>query len=201
MAIRQPLAPDLEPALRWDATQRRLLDAAEELIRTRGVHGLTIAELARTAGLSRPTVYRSWSGADEVVRATLLRRVLVLLAAGDQAAATRADIVAEVMRFAAALGADPLFAALLEREPEVFTRYMLQRFGTSQRVILSHLSSAIAVAQAGGSVRQGASDEIAVMLLLIAQSAILSHGTVSDLLDRAAWTRELAAALDGHLRP
>ncbi len=39
------------------------------------------------------------------------------------------------------------------------------------------------------------------MLLLIAQSAVLSHATVADLIDERAWERELRAALDGHLRP
>ncbi|MBS1672604.1 MAG: TetR/AcrR family transcriptional regulator [Actinobacteria bacterium] len=201
MEIRQPLTSDLDLTQRWDATQMRILDAADELIGARGVHGVTTAELARTAGLSRPTVYRNWSGADEVVRAALLRRVIVLLAAGDQQADSRERIVAEVMRFSAAFQEDPLFRSLLDREPEVFTRYLLQRFGASQRVILQHLSAAIALGQPGGTVRDGDADEIAVMLLLIAQSAILSHGTVSDLLDQAAWTRELGAALDGHLRP
>ena len=50
------------------------------------------------------------------------------------------------------------------------------------------------------SVRAGEPQEIAVMLLLIAQSAVISHGTVADLIDEAAWERELRAALDGHLR-
>jgi hypothetical protein len=39
------------------------------------------------------------------------------------------------------------------------------------------------------------------MLLLIAQSAVLSHGTVSELLSEDSWERELRAALDGLLRP
>lgn len=184
----------------WDATQSRILLAAERLIAQRGVGGLTIAELAREAGVSRPTIYRSWAGADDVVRAALLHRVLTLLE-DVPVSQTRAQIVADVMRFSAAFRSDPLYAALLDREPEVFTRYTLHRFGTSQQAILQRMSDSISTAQTGGSVRRGEPRHIAVMLLLIAQSAILSHGTVTDLIDEASWQHELGAALDGLLRP
>ena len=77
----------------------------------------------------------------------------------------------------------------------------LQRVGSSQRMILRWLARAISSAQGDGSVRPGEPQEIAVMLLLIAQSAVLSHGTVADLISEAGWERELRAALDGLLRP
>ena len=198
MEKRQPV---LERAIpRWDDTQLQILDAAEVLITQRGVGGLTIAELARTSGFSRPTVYRSWQGADDVVRATLLRRVLAMLS-GFTPATTRDELVADVLGFAGRFRTDAMYAALLDREPEVFTRYTLQRFGSSQRAILDWLAESIARAQEQGSVRSGEPAEIATMLLLITQSAILSYGTVSLLLDAAAWRRELRFALDGHLRP
>lgn len=184
----------------WDATQLRILDAAEQLIARRGVSGLAVAELARDAGVSRPTVYRTWAGADEVVRAVLLRRVLVLLE-DVPLSDSRERIVDDVLRFSVAFRTDPLYAALLEREPEIFTRYTLQRFGASQQAILVRMAASIVAAQAAGSVRAGEPQHIAVMLLLIAQSAILSHGTVSDLIDERSWEHELRAALGGLLRP
>lgn len=195
----QPDAARREPAL-WDATQRRILEAAEHLIAQRGVGGLTIAELGRAAGVSRPTIYRSWAGAEEVVRAALLHRVLNLLERVPFAQ-TREAIVDDVLLFSAAFQNDELYAALLAREPEVFTRYTLQRFGASQHAILQWMATSISAAQAGGTVRADDPQQIAVMLLLVAQSAILSHGTVSALIDDAAWERELRAALDGLLRP
>ena len=185
---------------RWDATQLRILGTAEHLIAQRGVGGLTIAELAREAGVSRPTIYRSWAGADEVVRAALLHRVVTLLERVPFAQ-TRAGIVDDVLRFSEAFQTDPLYSALLAREPEVFTRYTLHRFGASQQAILQRMAASIGTAQAGGTVRDGDPQHIGVMLLLIAQSAILSHGTVSELIDDASWERELRAALDGLLRP
>lgn len=192
MEERQPL---------WDATQTRILDAADALIERRGVHGVTIAELARRAELSRPTIYRNWNDADDVVRAALLRRVDGILRTLPADAHTRAALVDDVLRFTTLFRSDLLFGRLLADEPEAFTRYTLQRVGSSQRMILRWLATTIGAAQADGSVRAGAPQEIAVMLLLVAQSAVLSHGTVADLISEEAWERELRAALDGLLRP
>lgn len=186
---------------RWDATQTRILDAADALIERRGVHGVTIAELARRADLSRPTIYRNWSDADDVVRAALLRRVDGILSTFSADARTRTALVDDVLRFTTLFRSDPLYGRLLADEPEAFTRYTLQRVGSSQRMILRWLARAISSAQGDGSVRPGEPQEIAVMLLLIAQSAVLSHGTVADLISEAGWERELRAALDGLLRP
>ncbi|MFS0912772.1 TetR/AcrR family transcriptional regulator [Microbacterium sp. 179-I 3D2 NHS] len=184
----------------WDPTQSRVLDAADVLISRRGVHDVTIAELARRSGLSRPTIYRSWSDADDVVRSALLRRVAGLIAQFPAPAQTRATLVDDVLRFTTLFRTDAVYGRLLADEPEAFARYTLQRVGSSQRLILAWLAQAITAAQADGSVRAGAPQEIAVMLLLITQSAVISHSTVADLIDEAAWERELRAALDGHLR-
>lgn len=184
----------------WDATQARVLDAADALIGRRGVHGVTIAELARRSSLSRPTIYRSWNDADDVVRSALLRRVVGLIDQFPAPARTRSALVDDVMRFTSLFRNDAVYGRLLADEPEAFTRYTLQRVGSSQRMILQWLATAIGAAQDDGSVRTGEPQEIAVMLLLIAQSAVISHGTVADLIDESAWERELRAALDGHLR-
>ncbi|MGF2947977.1 TetR/AcrR family transcriptional regulator [Microbacterium alcoholitolerans] len=185
----------------WDATQARILDAADALLQRRGVHGVTIAEIARRSALSRPTIYRSWADADDVVRSALLRRVAGILDAVPAPVPTRAALVDTVLSFIAQFRSDAVYARLLADEPEAFTRYTLQRVGQSQRMILRWLSAAIAAAQDEGGIRAGTPDEMAVMLLLIAQSAVLSHGTVAHIIDEAGWERELRAAIDGHLRP
>ncbi|MBT2494006.1 MULTISPECIES: TetR/AcrR family transcriptional regulator [Microbacterium] len=190
---------DVSPS--WDGTQTRILDAADALIIRRGVHGVTIAELARRSDLSRPTIYRNWADADDVVRAALLRRVTGLIEQFPTPAGTRAALVDDVLRFTALFRADAVYSRLLADEPEAFTRYTLQRVGSSQRMILQWLSTAIAAAQTQGSVRTDPPREIAVMLLLVAQSAVLSQGTVSELISEAAWERELRMTLDGLLRP
>lgn len=198
MEDRQALELD-RPA--WSEAETRMLDAAADLIAARGVGGVTVAEVARDAGVSRPTVYRRWASADEIVRAVLHRQTVSLIERFPEPARTRDEIVRDVLRYSELFRTDPLYGRLLEREPEVFTRYTLQRIGSSQRVILQWIASAIANAQRGGTVRAGNPNDLAVMLLLIAQSAILSHNTVSTLIDEPHWSSELWHALDGHLRP
>lgn len=199
MEDRQANELDRQPV--WTEAETRMLDAAVELIAVRGVGGVTVAEVARNAGVSRPTVYRRWASADEIVRAALHRATVSLIAQFPEPAHSREEIVRDVLHFSELFRTDPLYGSLLEREPEVFTRYTLQRIGSSQRVILQWLASAISLAQQGGTVRPGNPSDLAVMLLLIAQSAILSYDTVSALIDEPHWSTELWHALDGHLRP
>lgn len=198
MEERQPSSIDGSSS---EATRERILDAADALIIRRGVHGVTIAELARRSTFSRPTIYRNWDDADDVVRSALLRRAEAILEAFPAGAQNRSILVDDILRFTASFRSDPIFGRLLDDEPEAFTRYTLERVGSSQRMILRWLEKAITAAQSSGTVRRGTPSDMAVMLLLITQSAVLSHGTVVDLIDEAAWEHELRAAIDGLLRP
>jgi AcrR family transcriptional regulator len=184
-----------------DRIEGRLLDAAAEILATRGTRGLSVTELARTAGVSRPTVYRRWESADDVLRALIGHRMQLVITAVGPEAADRATIVDKVVRFGDLFHADPVFGRLLDTEPEVFTRYAFQRIGRSQRVVLEWLAANILAAQRGGTVRAGAATDMAVMVLLISQSALLSHKTVTTVIEADALRTELAHALDGYLRP
>lgn len=185
----------------WDEVDARLLDVASALIASRGTRGFTIAELAREAKVSRPTIYRRWSGTDEVVRAALLRQTVSILTRLSTEVHTRQEFVAEVLHFAELFRDDLVFRRLLDREPEAFTQYSLERIGSSQRVMLRWLEGAITRGQHGDTVRAGSPGDISVMLLLIVQSAILSRHAVSSLMGAAEWWAELARAVDGYLRP
>ena len=185
----------------WDEVDTRLLEHASALIAARGTDGLTIAELAREAGVSRPTIYRRWAGTDEVVRAALLRQTVSIITQLGWEVTTRQTLVSEVMRFADLFREDPVFKRLLDREPGAFTQYSLERIGSSQRAMLRWLETAVSRGQHDGSVREGAPGDMAVMLLLIVQSAVLSHHAVSSLIGASEWHGELTRAVDGYLRP
>lgn len=185
----------------WDDTDVHILEQASSIIAARGTARLTIAELARESQVSRPTIYRRWSSTDEVVRAALLRQTIRMLHRLEPEVSTREELVAEALRFADLFREDAVFGRLLTTEPEAFTQYSLERIGSSQRVILRWLADAIAHAQNGGSVRTGDAGDMSVMLLLIVQSAVLSHNAVSSLIGADEWHRELTRAVDGYLRP
>ena len=191
---------DYEPPA-WNGTELRMLDAAATLIATRGIDGLTVTALAKAAGVSRPTVYRSWPGVDEIVRATLLRATVSLFERLGEPPTARDGIADAIVRFSARFREDPLFRSLLERQPELFTRYSLERIGSSQRFMLRWIATAVVAGQSEGSVRQGSPDDLAVMLLLIAQSATLSHRAVSTVIGDLELDRQLRIAIDGYLHP
>ncbi|WP_460748197.1 TetR/AcrR family transcriptional regulator [Myceligenerans cantabricum] len=186
-----------------DPVGARLLDAAGRIVAGRGLRGLTIAEVAREAGVSRPTVYRRFGSSDDVVRALLGQRAQVLVARVGRhgPAPDRGGIVRGVLEFGDLFRADPVFRRLLQREPEVFTRYTLQRIGRSQRVIHEWIAAALGAAQAGGTVRAGDTHDMGLMVLIISQGALLSGPTVADLVDDEAWRAELAHVLDAYLHP
>ncbi|MEU4362324.1 TetR/AcrR family transcriptional regulator [Promicromonospora sp. NPDC023987] len=196
-----PEHPDGEAGRELDDIEARLLTSAAELVATRGTRGLSVTELARAAGVSRPTVYRRWESADEVLRALLMHHAQRVITAVGPHATDRATIVEKVVRFSELLRADPVYGRLLTHEPEVFTRYAFQRIGRSQRVSLEWLATALTAAQEGGTVRRGPAPDLAVMVLLITQSTVLSYETVTTVIDAGALRTELAHALDGYLRP
>ena len=95
----------------------------------------------------------------------------------------------------------PLVDRLRDTDPELFARYILDRLGTSQRAIHAETARRIAAGQGAGFVRSGDPQQLAAMVLLIAQSAVQSAPLVAEWLPDGAWRAELAHALRGYLGP
>ncbi|GAA2060040.1 TetR/AcrR family transcriptional regulator [Williamsia deligens] len=169
---------------------------------------ITLAEVAREAGVSRPTVYRHWPEISAVIR-DLLTRELTALSAGHLADIDEAlergegvlsSIVSAVVDVADAVTADRLFGLLARRQPDLLTPYVFERFGATQQMALDSLGTRIARAQALGAVRAGEPERVAAMLVLVAQSAITGRAAVAALLGDD-WTPELARMVRGYLAP
>jgi AcrR family transcriptional regulator len=164
-----------------------ILDAAAELIRRDGVQRLRLSDIARQAGVSRPTVYRRWPDAHAVVSALLIRQMRDIqpsLDGSDRIALVRAIVV----------------TAARIRDDELLGRVPLSDLATLAEYA-DTLRAAITRGQRAGTIRSGRADRLATMVLLIAQSTAQSHRPVADVLPDRTWRRELAAALDGYLRP
>ena len=179
----------------------RILDAAAHCLRYSPSGRAPIAEVARQAGVSRPTVYRRFADEEAVVRALWQREIERLLAATPRTADDRDALVAQIVELADRISSHETLAATFTTDRALIARYIVDRLGAGQRALLQVLEDAITAVQAGGTVRAGAPGELAAMTLLIAQSAIQSRRMIADHLPGDAWRRELFHALDGYLRP
>jgi AcrR family transcriptional regulator len=179
----------------------RILDAAARLLEVTGNRRPPIAELARQAGVSRPTIYRRYADSDAVIRALWEREITRLLGETPRRGSDRAALVTQVVELAERISANETLSRTFTTDQPLIARYIVDRLGGGQRALLGVLRDAIVAAQKGGTVRRGRPDELAAMTLLIAQSAIQSRRMIAEFLPAKSWRRELGRAIDGYLAP
>jgi AcrR family transcriptional regulator len=177
----------------------RILDAAASCVTAYGVERVTVAEIARRAGVSRPTVYRRWTDTREILAALLTSRVIGVWRDVRSQGQGREALVRRIVTVADLLRRDELIMSVLLSSPELAMVYITQRLGTSQQVLIDAAASEIEAAQRDGSARAGDPRQLAAMVLLITQSTIQSAQIVRPILDADALARELAHSLNGYL--
>ncbi|CDP89214.1 MULTISPECIES: TetR/AcrR family transcriptional regulator [Mycolicibacterium] len=181
----------------------QILDAAASCVLAFGVDRVTLAEIARRAGVSRPTVYRRFPDTQSILAALLTARIVGVLDETGSQGPGRAALVARMVAVAARLRHDEVIMAVLHSAPEVAMIYIAERLGTSQQILIDALAGELKLAQEVGRksdrVRPGDPRQLATMCLLITQSAIQSAQMVEPILDAEALAVELAHALNGYL--
>jgi AcrR family transcriptional regulator len=177
--------------------QDRILAAAASCVVDFGVDRVTLAEIARRAGVSRPTVYRRWPDTRSVLAALLTSHITEALAEVPVRGGGRAALVERVVAVAERLRGDDLVMAVLGSELALV--YIAQRLGSSQQMLIDALAKDLSAAQRIGSVRAGDPRQLAAMVLLITQSTIQSAQIVRPILDADALATELAYSLNGYL--
>lgn len=177
----------------------RILDAAASCVTAYGVERVTLAEIARRAGVSRPTVYRRWTDTREILAALLTTRVIGVWQDVPSRGRGRDALVNRIVAVADRLRRDELIMSVLLSSPELAMVYITQRLGTSQQVLIDAAAAEIEAAQRDGSARAGDPRQLAAMVLLITQSTIQSAQIVRPILDADALARELAHSLNGYL--
>lgn len=184
------------------SVDRLILDAARDCVAEFGVRRTTLAEVARRARVSRPTVYRRWPDSRALIGELLVRELrAIVTAAVPEAGDARTRLVASIVGGAAQVRTNPLFGKIFRTDTDLMLTYVFGRLGRNQRELLDLFGTGIREGQADGSVRRGDPVHLAAMLLLIAQSVVQSAATVAELLDGPAMDSELRHALDAYLAP
>jgi AcrR family transcriptional regulator len=182
------------------------LDAARDCILDVGWRRTTLTEVARRAGVSRMTIYRSWSDMQQLLGDLMTREwagVVAATVAEEDASAPAADrLVADIVGTVRMLRENELFLRIVELDPELLLPYLLSRRGRSQDAILTLTEGQIRAAHETGAVRGGNPTAIARTLLLTAHGFVLSaHTMIDDDVTEAELDDELRLVLTRALVP
>lgn len=152
------------------------LDAARDCILDIGWRRTTLTEVARRAGVSRMTIYRSWPDMSQLLGDLMTREWAGIVTASDPASPITDQLVDSVR----ALRGNELFQRIVELDPELLLPYLLNRRGRSQDLILELIEDAIRAGQADGSIRDGNPVVMARSLVLAAHGFVISGHTMVD---------------------
>jgi AcrR family transcriptional regulator len=159
------------------------LDAARDCILDVGWRRTTMTEVARRAGVSRMTIYRSWSDMNSLL-GDLMTREWSAVATADRShgstPASLAELAETALDWVRALRENELFVRIVELDPELLLPYLLARPGRAQQALITLLAAAIEHGQSGGWVRSGDSLTLARTLVLSGHGFVLSAQTMLD---------------------
>jgi AcrR family transcriptional regulator len=179
------------------------LDAARDCILDVGWRRTTLTEVARRAGVSRMTIYRTWADMPTLLGDLMTREwagvVTEQVAAEGPAVRRIADGIVGTAR---QLRKNELFVRIVELDPELILPYLFSRRGRSQDLILAITSEAVVDGQRAGEIRAGNPVAIARALLLAAHGFVLSvHTMVDDAATEQELDAELATLITRTLQP
>ncbi len=160
------------------------LDAARACILDVGWRRTTLTEVARRAGVSRMTIYRSYRDMGSLLADLMTREWGVVVGAATR---SRPDAGGPVSRLVGAIAAtvdalrrNELFVRIVELDPELLLPYLLERRGRSQDQVLALVERELRAGQETGAVRDGHAPTMARALLLAVHGFVLSTHTMVD---------------------
>lgn len=189
-----------------DSPRDGYLDAARACILDVGWRRTTLTEVARRAGVSRMTIYRTWSDMQQLLGDLMTREwagvVTAQVAEEDDAAPAIDRLVGDIVGTVRILRDNELFVRIVELDPELLLPYLLSRRGRSQDLILALTTEAIRAGQEAGDIRAGNATAIARSLLLAAHGFTLSaHTMVDEAVSETELDDELTHLLTRTLQP
>ena len=182
------------------------LDAARACILDVGWRRTTLTEVARRAGVSRMTIYRSWADMPTLLGDLMTREwagvVADSLAEEDHELPTIERLVDDIVSTVQRLRENELFVRIVDLDPELILPYLFSRRGRSQDGILEITVHALREAQAEGAARADNPVAMARAMLLAAHGFVLSaHTMVDESVSAEDLDAELRLALTRSIQP
>ena len=182
------------------------LDAARDCLLDVGWRRTTLTEVARRAGVSRMTIYRTWADMPTLLGDLMTREWSDLVQQVRAGLHVEADpltmIRKDVVGLVRLLRQNELFVRIVELDPELILPYLFARRGRSQDAVLAILESTIRDGQRQGAMRKGDPTLLARTILLAAHGFVLSAQTmVDDQVTHAGLDRELGRLVERVLAP
>lgn len=134
-----------------DETSERILDAAVEAALLHGLTRLSVADVAKRAGISRPTLYNRYPSKDTLVAEAIMREAALVVEAVevavgdvDRAAGPKAALRAGVATALTVLRQHPLLDRVVRTEPETLVPTLITDDGLILTVIRPPIEALIA---------------------------------------------------------
>lgn len=174
---------------------RAILQAGLDLFLERGVEGASIEQIARRAGVGKPTVYRRWSNKEELISAAM--ETLVADESGGASTAASAspyEVVEAAIERAAATAASPRYRALVARvfgsavsHPDLMATYWRRYIAPRRRQAAALLERAREL----GTVAADADLEVAIDMMVGAVTYRVLQPAPPDVDEMRRYLREV----------
>jgi AcrR family transcriptional regulator len=182
-----------------------LLDAARACVAERGIARTTVADVARRAGASRMTVYRTFPDAATLWSSLLTREIGMIVADAQTRAATkptaRERLIEATMGAVVALRNDPVIRRVIELDGERLLPYLTTRRGHAQEIAIAAVREHLQAGRRDGSIRDVRGDAVARLFELVVRSLVTASPSLIDDATTPAIDAELRRMLDAWLRP
>lgn len=197
----------VDPPVRRSAanaiSEDTILDAATALMTTIGIRRTTMADVARSAGVSRATLYRRYPNVESLAAQVTTREFTLIaerMPTTDEPASRQA-MVLTLVHLVREVRAHPLLRRIVELDPEFLTPYLLHRTGRTSRSQLEMIETMIGRGQSIEQIRDGDPHRLATTVLQMAWSFALTGPVFTEPGKYDELDDELADLLERYLRP
>lgn len=178
--------------------------AAMELLAEVGPRRITMAEVARRAGVSRMTMYRRYDSLDKLISAVLtaeMAQVVTQIAQQEFTGSGRERVVQQTTAALTAMIDHTLLQRVLTVDPESLLPVLVERVGSGQRLLADYLATQLAAGMADGSIRQDDPALLALTIVTMAQPFVVGQRALTQHYSESAFRTQWRHLVDGYLRP